>query len=202
MASRVIGITGHARHGKDLAGSVLVTEYGFTRVGLADAVRSMALAIDPYISGGNIRLHHAVNNLGWDESKKMPEVRRLLQVIGTEGVRDHIGTDSWIRAAKRTIDETPGPVVVTDVRFPNEADAIHAWGGDLWRVVRINPDGSDYDNGIGSEHASEMHAAKLTEDCSFMGASPGQLKSQIRAYMGQGIDLAARLMQLAEGGST
>ena len=153
MASRVIGITGHARNGKDTAGGLLVSEYGFTRVALADAVRSMALAIDPYVSGGNIRLHHMVNNLGWEESKKAPEVRRLLQAIGTEGVRDHIGDDSWIRAAKSTIDKTPGPVVVTDVRFPNEADAIHAWGGDLWRVVRINPDGSAFDNGLGTEHA-------------------------------------------------
>ena len=201
MSSRIIGITGHARNGKDTAGGLLVSEYGFTRVALADAVRSMALAIDPYVSGGNIRLHHMVNNLGWEESKKAPEIRRLLQAIGTEGVRDHIGVDSWVRAAKRTIDETPGPVVVTDIRFPNEADAIHEWGGDLWRVVRINPDGSAYDNGIGSEHASEMHVASLTEDLTFMGSSVSQLKSQIRAYMGQGIDLAARLMQLAEGGS-
>jgi hypothetical protein len=201
VSSRIIGITGQARNGKDTAGGLLVSEYGFTRVALADALRSMALAIDPIVSGGNIRLHHEVNGTGWENAKKNPEVRRFLQVLGTEGVRNHIGQDSWIRAAKVTIDQIDGPVVVCDVRFPNEADAIHGWGGELWRVVRINPDGSRYDNGIGTEHASESHVASLTEDLTFMSSSVSQLKSQIRAYMGQGIDLAARLMQLAEGGS-
>ena len=201
MSTRVIGITGFARHGKDTVGSLLVEEYGFTKVAFADALRSMALAINPYVSGGNIRLNHWVDNLGWDEAKKDHEIRRLLQAIGTEGVRGHLGDDAWIRAAKRTIDQVDGPVVITDVRFPNEADAVHEWYGDLWRVARVNVDGSQFDNGVGSSHASESHIAGLPVDRAFVAYHPSMLRDLVRDLMGPPTDHVTQLMQLATADS-
>jgi hypothetical protein len=198
VSDRIVGVTGFAMHGKDTIGALLVSEYGFTKVAFADALRSMALAIDPYIMGGNIRLHHAVSNLGWDRAKLEPEVRRFLQALGTEGVRNHLGQDAWVQAAKITIDQVSGPVVITDVRFPNEADAVHGWGGELWRVNRLNADGSRFDNGIGLAHASEHHIDSLPADLFIDADSVIGLHRAVRALMGLPADPVTRLLQLAE----
>lgn len=179
MATSIIGITGLARAGKDTSANVLVKEFGYTRVSFADGVRSMALAIDPLLFG-NVRLSSLVRTSGWEEAKTVPEVRRLLQVIGTEGVRDHIGDDSWVRAAKLKIDATLGPVVISDVRFPNEAQSVKSWGGYMIRVERFNEDGSPYDNGLGTEHPSECHVMTLQRDLVIQAHTVNQLEEQIR----------------------
>jgi hypothetical protein len=75
---------------------------------------------------------------GWDSAKRDPEVRRLLQRMGTEAGRNIHGEDCWIRIAKRKVDEAPGNVVITDVRFANEAQAIRSWGGKVIRIERPN----------------------------------------------------------------
>jgi hypothetical protein len=181
VASKIVGLTGFARHGKDTVAGVLTAEAGYTRVAFADGVRSMALAVDPLLYG-NVRLSKVIAVTGWDKAKAtIPEVRRLLQVIGTEGVRDHIGPDSWVLAGKRKIDEIEGPVVVTDARFPNEAEAIKAWGGTMVRIVRLNEDGSAFDNGIGRDHPSESFVAGLLVDFQIEASSIEELEAKVRA---------------------
>jgi hypothetical protein len=181
MASKIIGLTGLARHGKDTVARVLCREKDYTRVALADGVRSMALAIDPLLYG-DIRLSSVIRVTGWDKAKStIPEVRRLLQVIGTEGVRDHIGPDSWVQAGKRNIDKVEGPVVITDVRFPNEAEAVKSWGGIMVRVVRLNEDMSEFDNGLGVRHPSEQHIANLPCDFVIRARSVEELEDTVRS---------------------
>jgi hypothetical protein len=182
MASSIIGLTGYARSGKDSAAAVLVKEYGYTRVAFADGVRSMALAIDPLLFG-NVRLSSVVRTSGWDEAKAVPEVRRLLQAIGTEGVRNHIGDDSWVRVGKRKVDAVDGPVVITDVRFPNEAAAVREWGGFLLRMSRLNSDGSEYNNGLGRDHPSEATIADLPVDGTLHASSVGELEHAVRVMV-------------------
>lgn len=57
------------------------------------------------------------------------EIRRLQQVLGTEAGRQVFGEDLWIRLMLAHAERVAGPVCVTDVRFDNEAEAIHAAGG-------------------------------------------------------------------------
>jgi hypothetical protein len=113
-----------------------------------------------------------VENGGWEESKKNPEVRRFLQVLGTEAVRDHLGEQSWVQALQNQLvkdgqmDDFLGfggielskdaRVVITDVRFPNEADWVARYGMIL-KVVRPN-----YDNGMDLSHPSEAFVSTLT----------------------------------------
>lgn len=150
MSNYVVGLTGRKRSGKDTFAARLV-ENGFTRVSFADPLRSMALAIDPWVrieqdEGGlffgpgtvltqdyHFRLSEVVASPGgWEKAKELREVRRLLQVIGTDGVRNIISDTAWIEVAVRTINAIDGPVVVTDCRFPNEA----AIADTVVRVVR------------------------------------------------------------------
>jgi hypothetical protein len=181
LATQVIGLTGYAQAGKDTAGAVLVAEYGFTRVSFADGVRSMALTIDPWVSAGAVRLSGLVRAIGWERAKnEVAEVRRLLQKIGTEGVRDHIGPESWVNAAKLKVDAVDGPVVITDVRFPNEARAIREWDGYMLRIVRLTEDDLLYDNGLGRDHPSEAQVESLPTHGTIYARNVDHLQNAIR----------------------
>lgn len=165
---RPIGLIGYAGTGKDWLAQQLIAagdDPPFTRVSFADKVRELALRVDPIlaygdseIEGGPIRLSDHVQAVGWEEAKKDPEVRRLLQEIGT-GVRDLVGEDVWVNAADVIDRAHEGPVVVTDVRFPNEARLIERLGGVLVRVIRP---GVGPVNGHRSERALDGWAVDLT----------------------------------------
>ena len=92
----IIGFCGLPRVGKDTAADWLVEKHGFTKFHPADAVKEMALIINPYVLGGT-RLAEFVAEFGWDEAKyRWHEVRRLLQVIGTEAGRDFFHPGTWV----------------------------------------------------------------------------------------------------------
>lgn len=63
--------------------------------------------------------------------------REYLQLYGTEAHRDVFDQDFWVN---QVLDHyRKGELlVVTDVRFPNEAEAILAAGGTIWEIVRPN----------------------------------------------------------------
>jgi len=140
---QIIGLIGKKRSGKDTFAHGLP---GYTRVAFADPLRQAALALDPIVGRPalpgelapmrDVRLSEVVDAIGWERAKDcVPEVRRILQRLGTESIRA-IDPDFWIRAAKAQIDAIDGDVVVTDVRYPNEADAIQTMGGILVRIER------------------------------------------------------------------
>ena len=75
--------------------------------------------------------------------------RTYLQRFGTEAHRDVFGDSFWIDAALDGYDPSDGELlVVTDCRFPNEAQAVRQHGGLVWRVERPSLSSS-------SEHVSE-----------------------------------------------
>lgn len=119
------------------------------------------------------RLSESVEEHGWEMTKDMwPEPRIILQRLG-DGVRQ-FDPEFWVRAGMDAAesqregyslhpvirqalvdsgndapaDRDPRPVVITDVRYPNEADAIREAGGTLVRIVRPGVDDGD-------THASE-----------------------------------------------
>lgn len=109
---RLVGLAGYARSGKDAAAGALV-DLGYDRRGFADALKLLA------------------GRIGWD-GRKDDAGRKLLQDLGV-GARDVLSPDVWVDALMSTID---GPTVITDVRFPNEVDAICDRGGVVVRVWR------------------------------------------------------------------
>lgn len=138
MSYPVLGLAGGSGVGKDAAAKILLAE-GWKRVAFADPVRRMALAIDPLVPieySHTTRLSNVVRDRGWEGAKKVVEVRRLLQSIGTEAVRDIIGEDTWVELAVMAIEQAESPVVVTDVRFENEAQALRAMGGQICMMSR------------------------------------------------------------------
>lgn len=134
----IIGLSGYAQTGKDTVAKFLVDNYGFTRVAFADKLRDVAYGLNPIVKPG-LRLKDAVDEMGWDKAKtRIPEVRNVLQNLGL-AVRENLGFDTWVNAALNTAAQTED-LVITDVRFINEADAIRERGGKIWRVIRPGVD--------------------------------------------------------------
>lgn len=138
----IIGLSGYAQSGKDTVANHLVEKHGFKRVAFADAIRESLYELNPIIASGMyeddvklVYLREVVDAMGWDEAKAYyPEVRRLLQVLGTEVGRSW-NSDIWIDLAFNKFREDED-VVITDVRFKNEYHRIVELGGEVWRVSR------------------------------------------------------------------
>lgn len=141
----LIGISYASRAGKDTAAEALCRDLGFVRVGFADRLKELALACDPIVTHGaaqvnrldNTKLNWIVKGMGgWEKAKDTyPEVRRFLENLGT-GCRDVFGADFWVDQLLAGVDSDR--VVVADVRFANEAEAIRAKGG---KIIKINRPG-------------------------------------------------------------
>lgn len=136
-----LAFMGRARSGKDTAAAFLVQKHAYTRLAFADPLKAMALSVDPFIPTGygvTVRLQSLVADVGWEYAKdRFPEVRRVLQHLG-QAVRD-ADPDFWVDRLMRKVHAAAGwhlPIVVTDVRYPNEADALRAEGFMLVRIVR------------------------------------------------------------------
>ena len=74
-------------------------------------------------------------------------VRELLQKIGTDALRDNLHQDVWVNALMVDYNPTLN-WVITDTRFPNEAEAIKKAGGIIIRIERpgvkpVNPHPSE-----------------------------------------------------------
>jgi hypothetical protein len=131
---RLIGVTGYAQSGKDTTGSILRQLYEYERVAFADPLRNLLLEVNPEVEGR--RLKEIIEEIGWDEAKvKYPIVREMLQGLGV-GARDIIHPEVWVDAAFKKVAETGRPVVITDVRFPNEYHRVHGMEGKIVRVQR------------------------------------------------------------------
>jgi hypothetical protein len=130
-----IGLIGHARAGKDTAAGLLTATYGHRRIAFADPVRDLLARVNPWVTPG-VRLSTVLDSAGgWDDAKDIPEVRRLLQECGTSA-RDILGDNVWVQVAFGRMWRRGEPIVVTDVRFYNEAVALRDHGFLLIRLTR------------------------------------------------------------------
>jgi len=159
----VIGLMGYAQVGKDTLAQELVTKHGFTRIAFADNLRDCLYALNPIVilnvDTTAIRVQDLVNAVGWDEAKvRYPEIRALLQRLGTEVGREILGNDIWVDTALAKV-KPGGKYVITDMRFPNELAAVVKLGG---KTVRILREGYGPVNDHWSETALDGYDADVT----------------------------------------
>lgn len=146
----IIGLSGLARSGKDEAAGVLVREFGFTRVAFADKLREVLYELNPIVGeygwtniNGAInsyknRLKDVIDEYGWNgykETRFGPEIRYLLQRLGTEAGRETLWDTIWIDAAFAGLPDD-AKIVISDARFINEFEAVKSRGGQIWRIER------------------------------------------------------------------
>lgn len=134
----IIGLAGRAGVGKDTAAAWLFGRHGFERYAFADPLRSMLgqLLADAGVDPGYL-YESAAKEL------VIPELgvsaRQLMQTLGTEWGRS-LRPDFWLRMAELALGLPDAPVhdriVISDVRFPDEAAWIKARGGFVLRIER------------------------------------------------------------------
>jgi len=144
----IIGLSGYSSSGKDEVAKILIKDHGYKRIAFADAIREALYELNPFVSE-RLRVTDLVDEYGWDFAKKNAEVRRLLQIFGTEVGRAQFGEDVWAMKVLNELD-FHDKVVVTDVRFGNEFYGIKWNHGEMWRVERP---GIEPANDHVSEHA-------------------------------------------------
>lgn len=126
----IVGLLGRARSGKDTFASRLEAR-GFVRTSFAqplkDACRVLFGLTDAHL--GDLK-DVADPNL----PTRSATPRQILQEFGTDVMRKHYGDGFWVDRFVR--DLPPGNVVVTDVRFQNEVDALRGLGGVIIKIER------------------------------------------------------------------
>lgn len=157
----IIGLAGKAGAGKNTVADILNRMFNFEQLAFADALKAQAVALDPIVAVYGDRPYHLSEmGIALEEAKvKYPEVRRMLQRLGTEAGRDMFGQNIWVDRAFETMDKYPeiDTWVITDVRFRNEVEAIQAAGGTVFRVVR--DDGHEL--GDNTAHKSEVELDEM-----------------------------------------
>lgn len=113
------------------------------------------------------------------------DVRQMLQFLGTDMFRAMWG-DVWLNAFLHRLpekyDTKKGVILVGDMRFPNEAELIHALGGKIIRLTRDPNNGADthasetalddytgFDTIIDNTNLTEEQAGKMVWDTVFRG---------------------------------
>lgn len=152
----LIGLAGAAGSGKNYVADQIVAKYESVRqLAFADPLKQVVHHMfgipleDCYTEAGKnkptwVKWHdvriwcdECRNDQHWPHKPEdRMTVRDLLQWVGTDLVRYNWSENHWVSLAEQRIRNTPeSVVVVTDVRFENEANLIAAMGGTTIRVV-------------------------------------------------------------------
>lgn len=153
---KLLGISGRKGSGKTSLATRITLEPGYgrvVRVAMAEPIKHIAvdiLGLPPALVYGDddakqqLTQYYAHDMPGFprDDYSQL-SVRRVLQILGTEIFR-HMDSDIWIKTLFRRIATYDVDlVIVDDVRFANEADAIKRAEGKLVRLLRHHANRSD-----------------------------------------------------------
>lgn len=148
----LIGLGGYMTSGKDAVADFLVEHHGYAKVGMSDVLNDALLTMNPWIPverrwsrklrqfrlfrwlpqwAKNVRYQDLHDAVGYVAAKRNPEVRRLLQMLGTDVGRNMISETVWVDIMFHRIEQlrTRTPVVITAMRFRNELKALQEAGG-------------------------------------------------------------------------
>jgi len=149
----LIGLIGLKQSGKDTFADYLVDKHHFKKLAFAEPVKKicqvMFLLTEEQLNDPHQK---EVVDGRWGLSP-----RQMMQKVGTDMVRQTWDDDFWVKNMDMRIRQVVQKVVVSDVRFPNEAQWIRDKGGLL---VRID-DGREKPQ---DTHSSETSQASIQED--------------------------------------
>ena len=140
----IIGLTGFQGSGKDTIADYLQNIYGFKRDSFAATLKDAVAAVfgwDRELLEGRTtesRVWRETVDPWWANRLNMPDLtpRLVLQKWGTEVARRSWHDDTWIASLENKLARAHNNIVITDVRFPNEIQAVRNAGGVVIRVVR------------------------------------------------------------------
>jgi hypothetical protein len=143
-APRLIGLAGRAGTGKSTIARLLCEQHAFVEVAFADPIkRALAAMLDL----PSAYFHDPFTKdlpIDW---LRNTTPRRLMQTLGTGWGRQMIADDLWLILARRRIErltaqaerEHIAGIVISDLRYADEAAFVRAQGGTVWHIVRPAP---------------------------------------------------------------
>jgi hypothetical protein len=138
----IIGLVGFIGSGKGTVADILVNDYGFKKESFANPLKDAVSAIfgwDRALLEGDTAESRAfrekVDEFWSSRLGKTVTPRWALQQMGTEAGRNVFGEAVWVTALEKRIQSVDN-VVIADVRYPNEIEAITSIGGHVLRVKR------------------------------------------------------------------
>lgn len=145
---QLIGLTGRAGVGKDTLAAWLASEHGYQVRAFADPLRALLNARFGW-QPQQWANREWKETAAWHNEAGPFSPRNWMQWLGTEVLREHAGYDIFVRLAFRDWDLQPFTMVLADVRFDNEAQAIIERGGLVLEVTRaaaapVNPHVSEH----------------------------------------------------------
>jgi hypothetical protein len=163
----LLGITGRKRAGKDTVASILARKYEFNVYSFATPLkkvcRDLFCLTDEQLYGTTLDKEHI--DPRWGISARV-----IQQKFGTDLIRERLlqvfpelseilnGESLWVYLMRLKLSQAILPLVISDVRFPDEERLIREFGGKIIRVNRsIEKDGT-------SEHISEHGQDQIRAD--------------------------------------
>lgn len=160
--STIIGLCGYKRTGKTTVAEILCDNNGYFHESFASPLRwfvAETLGMTP------MQLEEAKETpIAWLDGVTP---RKMMQSVGTEWGREMIHPELWVRSLVQRIRpalDRGQNVVVSDVRFPNEATAIRNLGGVIVRVTRPGM--------LRGDHPSESQVDAIDADFDFPNDGP------------------------------
>ena len=131
----IIGLTGKAGSGKDTVADYLVDKYNFKKISFAGVLKQGMKTLFDF---SDDQLHHPIvkeqPDARWGKSP-----RELMQWLGTDILRKNIRPDFFIVHVESLIKKyKDSNIVISDVRFEDEAAMIKKYHGLLVKIIRPN----------------------------------------------------------------
>ena len=135
---RIIGLAGPAGVGKDTIADYLVLHHNYRQRSFALPLKNMVAYLGaplPETREEKEGPHPILKNVTW---------RQIMQELGTECFRK-LNPDTWVLVMEEKIQQLKErdiwwkenlKVVISDVRFENEATWIRSEGGEIWHILR------------------------------------------------------------------
>lgn len=126
--------------GKTTVAHYLQEVHGFRRVPFAGSLKAMMRPLLMDIGYDLVEIEKLENG---DKTQIIPgtdrTLRHLYQTLGTEWGRNSVDPNVWVNVWQKKValmERTFRNIVVDDMRFPNELEAVLDMGGEAWMIER------------------------------------------------------------------
>lgn len=162
----LIGLAGQAGSGKSTVANYLTEVRDYREVSLDEPIRAGLQAMLGLSAADMTDRKAKETVIPW--LGRSP--RQLMQTLGTEWGRQCVHGDLWLKLADRVVDYERRHaarsgiegVVVSDLRFDNEAEWLRGIGGQVWHLYPTNSPAHELPSGLA--HPSEQGITRQDSD--------------------------------------
>ena len=161
---RVIALCGRRRSGKDTIAEYLVARHGYTHISIAGPLKEAASLLFQLPPEAFETDHKDEVDPAWGCTP-----RQILQSFGQD-MKARFGQEFWMRLCMKRLDAAKCNVVISDVRFPYEADMLRQRSECC--VVRVHRERALTE---ADEHASEVSTLDIVPNVEISNSGTKQL---------------------------